>query len=300
MPEYSTENHPCDLLRACETARRNRSTQPNEKRPPHIFFANAESDEELIDFVRSFGPVVAKSCEVTFHQSPSETQIRMTAQQDLQELRTEQRIYKTALWLVMELARNDGQYDAENARKQIAEIARLIPAWPEQWEREKEARANDIMRGAREEPLWNIPAKSIQSIAELAQLKRDLFLPPQLDARIVICEILNAFPWLAFPNPVEMHSYLKFGIRPLLYTVLQREFLQPNDIGVCADTQCKAFFEVKRAGQRFCNAECSRQHRQRDYWKRKGKNRRQQRLAKAKSKSNHRANQPAAEKRALK
>jgi hypothetical protein len=83
-----------------------------------------------------------------------------------------------------------------------------------------------------------------------------------VDAQIAICELVNMFPALAFPNPSEMHSYIRFGIRPLLYSVLRREFLQPRDVGICANTQCRDFFDIERAGQQYCNEVCSRRQRQ--------------------------------------
>lgn len=49
-----------------------------------------------------------------------------------------------------------------------------------------------------------------------------------------------------FPHPAEMHSDIRVGIGPLLYSILRREFLQPCDVGVCANTQCRKLFEVER------------------------------------------------------
>jgi hypothetical protein len=119
----------------------------------------------------------------------------------------------------------------------------------------------------------------VQNIGQTNLLLPPQFvLPPQLDARIVLCELVNVFPLRAFPNPAEMHSYIRFGIRPLLYNILRREFLQPRDVAVCANTHCRAFFEVERADQRFCDPVCSRQHRQREYWKDCGKTARRKRL----------------------
>ena len=163
------------------------------------------------------------------------------------------------------------------AKQRMAEIAREIRGWPRQWNREKKERG--------ENPLWRVRGDSIRRIAALAKSGPDLVLPPQLDARIVLCELVNVFPSLAFPNPPEMHSYIRFGIRPLLYSILRREFFQTRDVGVCANTQCRAFFEVERAGQRFCDDECSRSQRQRDYWKNRGKRARKEKIGRPKQRS---------------
>jgi hypothetical protein len=280
MPDYVSRNHPCDLIRQYEIARKIRpiSKQRTGKDLPHIRFANADSDDELIDFVHSFGPVVSKSYVMLPFDPPHGNwsaddpplQVLTRARQDLHELRVEQQIYKATLGLVLELARTASEYDIDSAKEWMTDIARGVAEWPRQWNRERKERGIS--------PLWRVSAHSIQRIAALAKSGRDPLLPPQLDARIVICELVNVFPSIAFPNPLEMHSYISFGIRPLLYSVLLREFLQPRDVGRCANTQCRDFFEVERTGQRYCNDQCSRRHRQREYWQFRGKEARQKRL----------------------
>jgi hypothetical protein len=207
--------------------------------------------------------------EITREQRPLE--ILQTARQDLQELKNEQRIYKAAFNLILELAKEGSEYEPESANRWIAEIAHGISDWPRQWSREKKQRGKN--------PLWRAPRESIQRIAAPGSMSCDAILPPQVDARIVLCELLNVFPSLAFPNRIEMYSYVQFGIRPLLYGILRREFLQPRDVARCANTQCREFFEVDRQGQQFCSWECSQQQRQRDYWQSRGKNARKERLA---------------------
>ena len=281
MPDYQSENRPCDLMRQYSEARKNRSIgkQRTGKNSPQIQFANASGDDELIEFVRKFGPVVcttSKMLTATASTKPLKTandetvELLLKARQNLEELRKEQKIYRAALSLNWELAKEDIEYDHDHAQKQVTEIALGVQNWLRQWQREKKVRGKD--------PLWKIREESVQRIKALAQSRRDVLLPPQVDARIAICEILNAFPSFAFPNPLEMHSYLLFGIRPLLYSVLRREFLQPREIDVCANSFCREFFEIERAGQRFCDEICSRQQRQREYWQANGKTLRRKRL----------------------
>ena len=280
-PAYQSENLTCDLMRQYSESRKNRSIgkQRTGKDSPHIRFANADSDDELIEFIRSFGPVVCTTSIMRASMDPKSSPkgtgdepvgLLLKARQNFQELRNEQKIYRAALSLIVQLAKEEIYYDREDAKKQIAEIARGVKKWPHQWQREKKGRDKD--------PLWRIREKSIQRIVRLARSKPAPLLAPQLDARIVLCEILNVFPLLAFPNPLEMHSYIRFGIRPLLYNVLRREFLQPRDTGACANTHCREFFEIERKGQRFCDEVCSRQQRQREYWKTAGKTLRRKRL----------------------
>lgn len=296
MPHYLSGDRACDLVRQYETARKDRSAgkQRTGKDSPHIRFANANSDEELIEFVRNFGPVVCRSWELLPLTTPlgprgsagevPENRL-MKARQDLLELKREQRIYKTALGLLMELAKKPADFDVDAAKERIARIADDIQDWPRQWNRENKERGKN--------PLWRVRGDSIRRVAALAKSELHRLLPPQVDARIALCELVNVFPSLAFPNPLEMHSYICFGIRPLLYSILRREFLQPREVGVCANTQCRAFFEVERAGQRFCDDQCSRRQRQRENWQTHGKTARKKRLA-ARSKG-QKLKPPAAE-----
>lgn len=149
MPEYSSESHPCDLLRQYGVMRKNQSIgkQRTGKELPHIRFANADSDDELIEFVCSFGPVVSKTWKRLPHALSLDSlnsgdplpENLMRVRQDLQELRREQRIYKAALGLVAELARTAPEFDIDSAKERMGEIAEGIQDWPQQWNREKKS-----------------------------------------------------------------------------------------------------------------------------------------------------------------
>jgi hypothetical protein len=133
--------------------------------------------------------------------------------------------------------------------------------WSRQWEREKAQRKHD--------PLWN--PRGLDRVQQVSLFEKAPFLPADLDGRIVICELLNSFPSLVFPNPTELHASIRYGIRPLLYSILRNEFLHPRELGACQDERCRKVFKLKRADQHFCSSLCSRQQRQRTYWKKSGK-----------------------------
>ena len=166
----------------------------------------------------------------------------------------------------------NGGDDTESEQALIEIIAANIKSWPEQWERERS------LRNA--EPGWRLRDTSLERIDGLARLHRSPQCQPALDGRIIICELLNTFPSTAFPNFLEMHANIKFGIRPLLYSILRRQFLFPRGFSVCLNTECRKFFSLGRAGQRFCKAECSIRQRQRNYWKKRGNKLRKKRTAK--------------------
>jgi hypothetical protein len=278
LPLYTTSNScACDLLQQYQMARKDLSKGRTGKDSPHIRFANADTDEKLIAFVRQFGPVVARSVYDNFERP--ETGLpeprwppRLTAEQDMNELRSERLLYHSALNLVTELGRPEA--DASMVQRCITEIADKVSDWPRQRERERRLRKPHQI-------LWKISPESVERIQQLSTAPPNPILPCSVDGRIVVCELLNAFRVVVYPNPVEFHSSIRYGIRPLLYSILRREFLYPRDVAVCANTQCREFFEVERTGQQFCCDDCSRHQRQREYWKNSGKKLREKRLKKA-------------------
>jgi hypothetical protein len=279
LPLYLTESHPADLIKQYESAAKYRAVgQPRTaEESAEICFANADTDERLIAFVQRFGPVVATRVGDDFERLRTKKGLTephfppyLVAVQDMQELRNEHCIFRSALALIMELAESD--FDNLSARRLIGQIAAKIRDWPRQWEREKSER--------RKEPLWNLNIESRKRIDHLKSRQPDILLPPTLDGRIVICELLNSFRAIVFPNQSELHSSIKYGIRPLLYSLLRRRFLAPRDFSTCSNTQCRNFFDIERAGQRFCCTECSIHQRQRVYWAKRGSKLRKKRLRK--------------------
>lgn len=274
FPLYEVEDSPSDLIRLFEKSPKSRpiGQQKIGKESPDILFANADSDEKRIAFVRRFGPVVAKCVnyvpsvpdeELGVSQFPG----KLIAHQDMQELRNEHLIYRAALRLIILLG--ERAFDYESARTLLREISVHIGDWPQQWKRERSQRQS--------EPTWKLSTESLRRIEQLASAGSGWPFLPTADARMVICELLNSFRAMVFPNRLEMHGSIKYGIRPLLYSILRRQFLAPRDFAACANTQCRDFFNLERAGQRFCSPECSQQQRQRTYWKKRGKKLRKER-----------------------
>ena len=131
------------------------------------------------------------------------------------------------------------------------------------------------------EPRWKLSAISLKRVENLSSALRDRLPAQKVDARIVLCELLNSFGTVAFPNKLEMHTSIWFGIRPLLYSLLRREFFYPRDFLMCKNPACRNFFHIERAGFHYCSNICSRRHRQRINWHKNGKiNRKKHRKAK--------------------
>ncbi len=149
------------------------------------------------------------------------------------------------------------------------------------------------------EPRWKLSSDLLKLTEAPSPSRRDPLLPDFIAGRRVICWLLNSFPPTVFSNPIEMHDSIKYGIRPLLYSVLRRQFINPRGFGFCANRECRKFFNIERAGQQFCSPECSLQHRQRIYWQQQGKKLREKRFARAR-KMQKRAVKPVAKRIARK
>ena len=262
VPSYGAEDSPCDLICQYErfATQLVAGQQSTGMQSPEVCFANAETDEMLKAFVRRFGPVVARSVKDTNlvpDEDLREPKYRggMIAHQDMQELKNEQMIYRAALTLVMRL--DQPGYDYVSTQQLVKTIAANTQDWPRQWEREKSLR--NI------EPQWKLSPTSLKRIEGLSSGRPDALFLPQIDSRIVICELLNSLPSTVFPNPLELHSSIKYGIRPLLYSLLRRQFIAPRGLAICANTECRNFFNIGRSKQQFCSQVCSLRHRQRLY-----------------------------------
>lgn len=208
----------------------------------------------------------------------------MFARQGLAELRNEQQLYRAALVLVAELEKRT-EVDNQRVQDCVCAIVEKASCWPGQWRREQQLRMNGLGWGT--QPLWSFGQENLRHL-ETWRFKatRELSSDPLIAAlgagpdpieaaQLVICDLINAFPSLVYPwggTAVEApHWDLTGGIRPLLYYVLKLEHLQASGIAVCDNKDCRELFEIERAGQRFCGAECSQRQRQREYWASRGK-----------------------------
>ena len=145
LPRYQHPNEPTDLIWQYQRTIRYAVVGPERmgKDSPVILFANADTDQKLIAFVRRFGPVTAKvvynNFEVPEKGLPEpRLPARLSAVQDLQELMNEQSIYRSMLDLIIQLYKKSVNYQL--VRSLIEEIAAKIPDWRRQWKREKMGR----------------------------------------------------------------------------------------------------------------------------------------------------------------
>lgn len=284
-----------DALRAYRTAIRfGWGDKRRGTRSPHIQFANAETDEELLSFVNQYGPVTVASSIVEGRQKPVvwdipglgrwETQQQfqvVSARQSWSELRSERRAYATALKLIGELDPRN-QANVTRIREYVLEIISHVSMWPLQWEREKKLRESGV--GYLGQPQWFFGKENLEHLeldkqwilAEPMEdpIRNALMIKPVHAAHSVICELVNAFRPIVYTwgnVPVEAPQIeLETGIRPILYYILRRVYLQ-GGTAMCQNSNCRQIFEIERAGQEYCSETCSQHQRQREYWKARGK-----------------------------
>ena len=219
-----------------------------------------------------------------------DTQRVLVPRQNLTELRSERVAYCSALALVSELQSRKRSNIATIGRRAL-EIVESVSKWPRQWERERDLRASG--QGYTAQPTWLFREDNLRNLQLWGyyatrepsgnSLRDALGGPDPIGAgHNVVCELVNAFRPLVYrwgDTPVEApDTDLTCGIRPLLYYILRREYLRGGGVGICLNTDCRDLFEIERSGQAFCGDVCSRLHRQREYWRNRGKKMRNRRF----------------------
>jgi len=285
---------------------------------PHVQFANAVSDQDLLEFVREFGPVAATDVPEadpaenftasTDSEGLAAQSTTVAAYENLSSLRNERRIYAAALSLLSELKRGKDKSQRDQIRAYISEIAEGISSWPEQWLREKEWRdahsAGPIpwhFDFLSRDYIWRMkfaadrerPAPRREDYPDTDSYREAKYrhsaekvvgTTPHVAGQGVLCKLINSFPTeirYIGHHPVDTLPFaaLKFGVRPGLYLILKHVCFGQSGTKICHNDQCNRFFVSQREGQVFCGPECSQRHRQRIYWSAKGSRRRKRRRA---------------------
>lgn len=256
----------------------------------HLEFANAHNDEELIAFVRRFGPVAASKVNLVRRADDGAEDLAsrevINGVQGLKELRHEQGIYRSCLRLLGELTRGEKGASLAVIRECASFIVPGVSQWLRDWDKEFVSRA----RKKQGPPFWHFRAENYNALrhfqAVCASEPSGLAgYDPFSAGHELLCGILNAFPTkieFLLDRPIETVPYesLLYGVRPLLYLILRHEYLTQIGMDVCANPACARLFVIERLHQRFCDEHCSRRFRQRQYWANRGSRRRAQRRTK--------------------
>ncbi len=265
-----------DLFRRYLEWSRDWSQKRGGRNLPHIQFANAKTDQQLIAFVKTFGPVVASSVE----EVNTTENWTLTAIQSIDTLRRERQTYAAALTLLAELDPR-GTANLQTIQTCLSRISEGCRHWTHEWRAESEWRKSEHCRP----PSWHFDESAWENLVFL-KVSAERHPEPKLseilvssgafrDGHQVICRLVNTFA-------VEVQYFgstrcegpsgdsLRFGVRPVLYYILRREYLRRGRVHLCPNSQCNQLFLEERDGQRFCSEDCSRRQRQRDYWLTRG------------------------------
>jgi hypothetical protein len=270
---------------------------------PHVKLLRADSDEKLLAFIQTYGPVAPVAASVRLGPVKSCSARKITAFEALERLRRERDTFAAAIELFDQIRRKTPTF---NRIVELAEeVFRGTLNWKTQWDEEESRRDKLGLKVTGPSWVWNGGSYSQMSRAyfDLAEkvwgrrsgnpdvdgsgeydyLIADCGSPVDGDpmqivepSHAILCAILNGFPvhirrWQG--RSVELpHEDLTFGIRPVLYHLLRCDYLSEVHIALCPRADCEQkWFIQSRQGQMFCTEKCERKKRQREYYIRRGR-----------------------------
>ncbi|HQR65847.1 MAG TPA: hypothetical protein PLB02_00435 [Thermoanaerobaculia bacterium] len=282
-----------DLLGLYLEARRRRDVRS----APHVVFSNCRTDEELVAFIRKFGPIWTEHTlpedPDTAPKSPEScTDPQETPQEDLPtdpESGSElpEWVHDTPIDEEGTITVLQDLDSARHDRAAFSDLLRLVATLtPEEPEERRDARTGKrlvtLLRGSEVGPLLrdlkrghgflNSPDIETPSLPELSQLVRE--------AHEMVCGEFNRikFHLVPFLDSTKKQWRLtvlprvwSHGILPALYLMLREDYIRGRRLGICGRLKCSSAFVIKRLGQRYCSDDCSRRQRQYDYYQSKGK-----------------------------
>jgi hypothetical protein len=270
---------------------------------PHVKLARADSDEKLQAFIQTYGPFAPAAASVRLRPVKNHSARQITAFEELERLRRERNTFVAAIELFDQTRRKKPAFN------RIVELAEEVfcgtSNWYIEWQEEESRRDKLGLKVTGPSWVWNGGSVSqmIRAYFNLAEkvwgrrpgnpevdksgeydyLIADCDSPVDGDPKqivesshAIICAILNGFPvhirrWQG--HSIELpHEDLTFGIRPVLYHLLRRDYLSEVHIALCPRADCEQkWFIQSRPGQMFCTEKCERKKRQREYYIRKGR-----------------------------
>jgi hypothetical protein len=281
---------------------------------PHVAFANAVTDDALLDFVRTFGPVRAYRLTSTVRGRKGEPTKKehavpaVEARERLSDLRREQRAFRATAHLLGNLA----AAPIETLTRNVAGIALdwRLPVLPQGWTEQSEAAAEGNVREAALRVMERLGRRRFAGTTPYAPevldevAKRAATLKPksaeQLREAAVGVAIAISAAFAPRLRPVLIGGRRAFsraptiertGVRRALYGLLVEAFERGSRgeaaaLGVCARgpsprrPACGTVFLIDRRGSRFCSRACGLAANSRTYLLRKGYARRRKQAKK--------------------
>jgi hypothetical protein len=268
---------------------RSRRAMTREQTPqlPHLNFAAASTDDELIEFVKRYGPVWASVPEDRKNPRADSTLVC----QSLPALRAEQRIFRALVELVgamregrdliqeacaIEAELVPGESDADlSSTRSLRTSQRLVRENAEVLAKIRQratAFAQIIVAEGppvHEDAPWSVRSSSHLDPLLLQEGNDTVFWGVVLEQLgQVLCEIFNAVETRLYatgPFVQELPTLGPRGVRPLLYYLLRAEYLHGQMLRACQRADCGAMFIPTRRHAKYCSPNCETVERQKRY-----------------------------------
>jgi hypothetical protein len=285
-----------DILRGFDEDRGLPPALPSEA--PHFLFASANTLPKQVEFVKRFGPVLAK-----FQYGNHDT---VNAHQNLNILSFEQQLFSQIFHLtrlINELNRfcweafreekvygkrfvitEPDNYDLASIAKDIEQRAKDFDSFltrrkvltSDARETIKKVRSlvsdiDELMNPCPEDHLeeFDDPC-SWRSISSPIRSRDQMSKVSSLDvidyANELLCDVFNFFPVnlrYAAGMAHDMPEMEPSGIRPALYYMLRLDYLYQRQIKLCARPNCGGYFVPDRKDRIYCSGSCSNSAKQR-------------------------------------
>lgn len=231
-------------------------TRGREPKGPHLEFANAESDEEMIGFIKKWGPVAAPWIT---EQSWSKENSRL-------------------LWGVQVSPSKQGAYEATitGCKKAVESLRRVRAA------QAVVAAAVNLLKVSREEnPKRQAMMSTTNQLVEALMSQRDTLIDSELSSNFLIskcklirdeaertlgarelsglcrellCTVVNQFPenLISTKGGVLSVPFAGHGVLPLLMFMLRQDLTGGRRILTCE--KCGDYFLRRRVGERACSS----------------------------------------------
>jgi hypothetical protein len=232
-----------DLLRAYRKARGFYGTGVL---PVHMQFANALEEDDLIGFVKRWGPIWG-SVEA---RRPG----TLSVVQRLVPLRREQKLFASAAGLMAELGEN--RPDVRVAADYMASMAeyRSIPETFYQ-DRTLEGYARLAAEEVQKLPWINFGI-SDKHLAESHPRKQIIHY-----AHLSLCHLLDRYSTILVPHQGrvdQLPQHRPEGILPVLYFMLREDYTLGRELMPCANPGCPNLFVVDGRSRECCTPACSK------------------------------------------
>jgi hypothetical protein len=232
-------------------------------------FADASDDEKLTAFVSCYGPVWGETIKI--EDEGATGSYTVTVEQNLEQLRREQKIFSAAVGLLAEVNKN-GRAD----RQKVAELLVRL-AYPDQ---------------PAGKSIWGLNIENFvgKTLEPLQLFALEATAPPWTGkaadnqkviacAHAALCHQFNLHRPVLFrasEQPIELPEIATDGIREALYYTLRLDYLAQRAMGTCLN--CGGHFPITRRGQKGCSERCRRRLRNLRYRTQSGKSRRARRM----------------------